>query len=68
LGSGVFGAVVFYNLGALPESLVLVATGISSDNDSAQEYASTVVGLLAGPSILLLTVAWGTCVIIGNQK
>lgn len=43
-------------------------TGLSSDKEIAQEYASTGVGLLAGSSILLLTVVWGTCVIIGKQK
>ncbi|CAJ1957211.1 unnamed protein product [Sphenostylis stenocarpa] len=68
LGPGVFGASAFDILGALPESLILVVTGLSSDKESAQEYASTGVGLLAGSSILLLTVVWGTCVIIGNQK
>lgn len=68
LGPGVFGASAFDILGALPESLILVVTGLSSDKESAQEYASTGVGLLAGSSILLLTVVWGTCVIIGKQK
>lgn len=46
----------------------LSVTGLSSDKESAQEYASTGVGLLAGSSIMLLTVVWGTCVIIGKQK
>ncbi|KAG4960755.1 hypothetical protein GLYMA_13G272300v4 [Glycine max] len=68
LGPGVFGASAFDILGALPESLILVVTGLSSDKESAQEYASTGVGLLAGSSIMLLTVVWGTCVIIGKQK
>ncbi|XP_027191850.1 sodium/calcium exchanger NCL-like [Cicer arietinum] len=68
LGPGVFGASVFDILGALPESLILVVTGLSSDKESAQEYASTGVGLLAGSSILLLTLVWGTCVIVGKQN
>ncbi|XP_047168145.1 sodium/calcium exchanger NCL-like [Vigna umbellata] len=68
LGPGVFGASAFDILGAVPESLILVVTGLSSDKEIAQEYASTGVGLLAGSSILLLTVVWGTCVIIGKQK
>lgn len=34
----------------------------------AQEYAFTGVGLLAGSSILLLTLVWGTCVITGAQQ
>ncbi|XLT31914.1 hypothetical protein HN873_063206, partial [Arachis hypogaea] len=45
-------------------------TGLSSDKESAQEYAATGIGLLAGSgsSILLLTLVWGTCVIVGKQK
>ncbi|KAI5411777.1 sodium/calcium exchanger NCL [Lathyrus oleraceus] len=67
LGPGVFGASAFDILGALPESLILLVTGLSSDKERAQESASTGVGLLAGSSILLLTVLWGTCVIVGKQ-
>ncbi|KAE9617022.1 hypothetical protein Lal_00034549 [Lupinus albus] len=68
LGPGIFGSSAFDILGALPESLILLVTGLKSDKESAQEYASNGVGLLAGSSILLLTVVWGTCVIIGSQK
>ncbi|KAL2326774.1 hypothetical protein Fmac_020201 [Flemingia macrophylla] len=68
LGPGIFGASVFDILGALPESLILLVTGLSSDGESAQEYVSTGVGLLAGSSILHLTVVWGTCVVFGNQQ
>ncbi|KAK7401788.1 hypothetical protein VNO78_13557 [Psophocarpus tetragonolobus] len=68
LGPGVFGASAFDILGALPESLILIVTGLSSNKEEAQEYASTSVGLLAGSSIMLLTVVWGTCVIVGKQK
>jgi len=48
--------------------LFFSVTGLSSDKEIAQESASTGVGLLAGSSILLLTVVWGTCVIIGKKK
>ncbi|CAL0303748.1 unnamed protein product [Lupinus luteus] len=68
LGPGIFGASAFDILGALPESLILLVTGLNSDKESAQHYASNGVGLLAGSSILLLTVVWGTCVIIGCEK
>jgi len=39
-----------------------------SNRETAEEYAFTGIGLLAGSSILLLTVVWGTCVIVGSQK
>ncbi|XP_028763669.1 sodium/calcium exchanger NCL-like [Neltuma alba] len=69
LGPGLFGASAFDLLGALPESLILLVTGLSRETkESAQEYASTGVGMLAGSSILLLTIVWGTCVITGRQN
>lgn len=66
LGPGVFGACAFQVLGALPESLILLASGLLNTTEVAQEYVSTGVGLLAGTSILLLTLLWGTCVIAGS--
>ncbi|XP_020418501.1 uncharacterized protein LOC18778993 isoform X2 [Prunus persica] len=67
LGPGVFGASAFHVLGALPESLLLLASGLFNSKDIAAEYVYTGVGLLAGTSILLLTILWGTCVIVGSQ-
>ena len=43
-------------------------SGLLSNGEIAQEYAMTGVGLLAGSSILLLTVVWGTCVITGSKE
>ncbi|KAI3803511.1 hypothetical protein L1987_31665 [Smallanthus sonchifolius] len=68
LGPGIFGASAFQVLGFLPESLILLVSGLSNTKDVAQEYVLTGVGLLAGSAILLLTVIWGTCVIIGSRK
>ncbi|XP_028763675.1 sodium/calcium exchanger NCL2-like [Neltuma alba] len=68
LGPGIFGASAFHILSALPESLILLVSGLLSSKEIAQEYAFTGVGLLAGSSILLLTVVWGTCVITGAQQ
>ncbi|KAK4486670.1 hypothetical protein RD792_006728 [Penstemon davidsonii] len=44
------------------------ASGLLSNEEIAQECVLTGVGLLAGSTILLLTVLWGTCVILGAQK
>ncbi|KAJ0700880.1 hypothetical protein HanOQP8_Chr10g0373061 [Helianthus annuus] len=68
LGPGIFGASAFHVLGFLPESLILLTSGLSNTKDVAQEYVLTGVGLLAGSTILLLTLIWGTCVIIGSRK
>ncbi|CAK9182952.1 unnamed protein product [Ilex paraguariensis] len=67
LGPGVFGASAFQILGALPESLILLASGLVDKGEGPQEYVQTAVGLLAGTTILLLTLLWGTCVILGSQ-
>nr|GEZ17161.1 sodium/calcium exchanger NCL2-like [Tanacetum cinerariifolium] len=43
-------------------------TGLFNTPEVAQEYVLTGVGLLAGSTIFLLTLLWGTCIIIGSQK
>ncbi|CAN6561022.1 unnamed protein product [Malus baccata var. baccata] len=68
LGPGVFGASAFHVIGALPESLLLLASGFFNSKEIAQEYVYTGVGLLAGSSILSLTILWGTCVIVSRQE
>ncbi|CAL0326527.1 unnamed protein product [Lupinus luteus] len=68
LGPGIFGASAFHIIGALPESLILLVSGLLSNGEVAQEYAFTGVGLLAGSSIMLLTLVWGSCVIAGKQE
>ncbi|KAM1311226.1 hypothetical protein PS1_007708 [Malus domestica] len=68
LGPGVFGASAFHVIGALPESLLLLASGFFNSKEVAQEYVYTGVGLLAGSSILSLTILWGTCVIVSSQQ
>ncbi|XP_076907099.1 sodium/calcium exchanger NCL2-like [Bidens hawaiensis] len=68
LGPGIFGASAFQVLGFLPESLILLVSGLSNTKDVAQENVLTGVGLLAGSAILILTVIWGTCVIVGGRK
>ncbi|KAF7822663.1 sodium/calcium exchanger NCL2-like [Senna tora] len=68
LGPGIFGASAFHVLSALPDSLILLVSGLVSSKEVAQEYAFTGVGLLAGSSILLLTLVLGTCVITGSQE
>ncbi|XP_018731636.2 sodium/calcium exchanger NCL [Eucalyptus grandis] len=68
LGPGIFGASAFHVLGALPEALILLASGLLNSEEVAQEYVVTGVGLLAGSSILLLTLLWGTCILLGSRE
>ncbi|KAL2496454.1 sodium/calcium exchanger family protein/calcium-binding EF hand family protein [Forsythia ovata] len=67
LGPGVFGASAFQVIGSLPEALILLVSGLLNSKETAQECVLTGVGLLAGSTILLLTIVWGTCVIVGSQ-
>ncbi|XP_022877451.1 sodium/calcium exchanger NCL2-like [Olea europaea var. sylvestris] len=67
LGPGVFGASIFQVIGSLPEALILLASGLLNGKETAQECVITGVGLLAGSTILLLTLVWGTCVILGGH-
>ncbi|KAK3036296.1 hypothetical protein RJ639_031268 [Escallonia herrerae] len=46
---------------------MFLASGLSNSKELAQEYVLTGVGLLAGSTILVLTVIWGTCVIVGSR-
>ncbi|KAJ0715642.1 putative EF-hand domain, sodium/calcium exchanger membrane region, EF-hand domain pair [Helianthus annuus] len=55
-------------LDALPDSLILLVTGLASSKEKAQEYVLTGAGLLAGSSILLLTLLLGACFICGRRE
>ncbi|KAI3702809.1 hypothetical protein L6452_28561 [Arctium lappa] len=68
LGNNFFGASVFQLLDSLPDSLILLASGLTTSTEKAQDYVVTGAGLLAGSSILLLTVLWGVCFICGRTK
>ncbi|KAJ4726400.1 putative Sodium/calcium exchanger family protein / calcium-binding EF hand family protein [Melia azedarach] len=45
----------------------VLASELLYRKEVAEEHVQTGVGLLAGSSILHLTVIWGTCVIVGNR-
>ncbi|KAI3895510.1 hypothetical protein MKW92_010186 [Papaver armeniacum] len=65
---GIFGASVFEILGAFPEAMILIVSGLSKSKEIAEEKVLTGVGLLAGSTVLLLTLVWGTCVIVGKNE
>lgn len=41
-------------------------SGLSGNAETAQSQVSVGMGLLAGSTVMLLTVIWGTCVIVGK--
>lgn len=51
----------------LPLALFLfLVSGLSGSPETAQSQVSVGMGLLAGSTVLLLTVIWGTCIIVGK--
>lgn len=41
-------------------------SGLSGTPEVAQSQVSVGMGLLAGSTVMLLTLAWGTCIIVGK--
>ncbi|PIA57950.1 hypothetical protein AQUCO_00500107v1 [Aquilegia coerulea] len=66
VGPGIFGASAFQILGSLPEALLVLASGISGSQETAQAEVVSGVGILAGSTVFLLTLLWGTCVVFGK--
>ncbi|KAI3815036.1 hypothetical protein L1987_14688 [Smallanthus sonchifolius] len=66
LGPGIVGGLFLPILGALPDALLILVSGLSGSPGTAQDQVSVGMGLLAGSTVMLLTVIWGTCIIIGK--
>jgi hypothetical protein len=45
---------------------ISTVSGLSSSRDTAQSQVLTGMGLLAGSTVFLLTLFWGTCVVVGK--
>ncbi|KVI02244.1 Calcium-binding EF-hand [Cynara cardunculus var. scolymus] len=54
--------------GVLGNNFFGATSGLTTSTEKAQDYVVTGAGLLAGSSILLLTVLWGICFICGRTK
>ncbi|KAG4971760.1 hypothetical protein JHK82_037429 [Glycine max] len=61
LGPGIVGGLFLPILGALPDAMLILGS-----KEVAQSQVSVGMGLLAGSTTLLLTIIWGTCVIVGK--
>ncbi|KAJ7948715.1 Calcium-binding EF-hand [Quillaja saponaria] len=66
LGPGIVGGLFLPILGALPDAMLILVSGLSGSTETAQSQVSVGMGLLAGSTVLLLTIIWGTCVIVGK--
>ncbi|GMY31956.1 sodium/calcium exchanger NCL-like [Fagus crenata] len=66
LGPGIIGGLFLPILGALPDAMLILVSGLSGTTETAQSQVSIGMGLLAGSTVMLLTVIWGSCVIVGK--
>jgi hypothetical protein len=46
-------------LGATPDSLVILISGLGSSPEEAREQVSVGLGVLCGSTVMLLSIAWG---------
>ena len=63
---GIIGGLVLPILGALPDAIMIVVSGLAVPQDQAQEQLQVGVGTLCGSTIMLLTVAWGGSLLLGR--
>lgn len=68
LGTGIFGATLFQILKAFPRIILVIATGVFSSKEKAQNQVSTGVSTNVGATVFNLTFMWGICVIFGAKE
>ncbi|KAJ0102105.1 hypothetical protein Patl1_04774 [Pistacia atlantica] len=68
LGPGILRNIDLPKLGGLPSAMLILASGLFETKEIAQSQISVGMGLLAGSSILLTTLVWGSCVVIGKRN
>ncbi|KAL6597727.1 hypothetical protein ACP70R_046532 [Stipagrostis hirtigluma subsp. patula] len=66
MGPGLVGGLLLPILSALPDSLLILVSGLSASKETAQSQILIGMGLLAGSTVVLLTLLWGTCVVVGK--
>ncbi|XP_065862003.1 sodium/calcium exchanger NCL [Euphorbia lathyris] len=66
LGPGIVGGLFLPILGALPDAMLILVSGLSGSTETAQSQVSVGMGLLAGSTVMLLTYIWGSCIVVGK--
>ncbi|KAK6149986.1 hypothetical protein DH2020_017511 [Rehmannia glutinosa] len=65
-GPGLFGASLFQFLGTIPQIVLVLVSSLSGSLEAAQQRATLGMGLVAGTTVMLLTLIWGTSVVLGS--
>lgn len=66
LGPGIVGGLLLPVLGAFPDALLILVSGLSGSTETAQSQVLIGMGLLAGSTVMLLTLLWGSCLVVGK--
>ncbi|XP_068325494.1 sodium/calcium exchanger NCL2-like [Pyrus communis] len=66
-GTGVFGASAFHMLGVIPQVGMVLVIGVTATTETAEEMAEMSMSMLAGSSIMILTIIWGSVVAFGSS-
>ncbi|XVF40392.1 hypothetical protein PTKIN_Ptkin01aG0109700 [Pterospermum kingtungense] len=65
-GTGIFGASLFHILGMFPQLILVLVSGVSASEETIQTTATISMGLLAGSTIMMLTLIWGSVIAFGS--
>lgn len=66
LEPGLVGGLLLPILGAVPDAMIILMSGLKGTVEQAQSQIAVGMGTLAGSTILLLTVTWGGCLVVGR--
>jgi Ca2+/Na+ antiporter len=66
LPATLIGGIVLPLLGAVPDSAMIIASGIGGSKDHANKQIAVGMGTLAGSTIMLLTLPWLGSIILGR--
>lgn len=67
-GSGIIGSILLPILGALPDSLLILLSGLGGGTKAEIEEQLLVgVGTLVGSTVMLLTLPWGAAILLGRR-
>ncbi|KAL6574056.1 hypothetical protein OROHE_001598 [Orobanche hederae] len=65
-GPGIFGSSFFQFLGTIPQIVLVLVSALSGSVEAAQQRATLGMGLVAGTTVMLLTLIWGISVVLGS--
>ncbi|XP_068322340.1 sodium/calcium exchanger NCL2-like [Pyrus communis] len=66
-GTGMFGASAFHLLGLIPQVGMVLVIGATATTETVEEMAEMSMSMLAGSSIMILTLIWGSVVAFGSS-